>query len=90
MRTGPGGGEQAAQIEADALRICRCVPIQSVACQCLDPVEKGEISSRWDLAAVDETDLLGRTTPESITADGKAFRFSARPFEIKTFRLALA
>jgi alpha-mannosidase len=54
------------------------------------PVEKGEISSRWDLAAVDETDLLGRTAPERITADGKAFRFSARPFEIKTFRLALA
>jgi alpha-mannosidase len=54
------------------------------------PVEAGEISSRWDLATVDETDLLGRITPERITVDGKAFRFAARPFEIKTFRLALA
>ncbi len=53
------------------------------------PVESGMISSRWDLARVDETDLVGKVTEEPIVVEDKVFRFTARPFEIKTFRLAL-
>ena len=54
------------------------------------PVEAGEISSLWDLATVNGTDLLGRATGEPIAVEGKTFRFTTRPFEIKTFQLALA
>jgi alpha-mannosidase len=48
-----------------------------------------QVTLQWPISAAHETDLIGRLL-RSVSTDRTSFRFSAAPFEIKTFRIDLA